>query len=120
MAWAATSRLPSRGTLHVNDRNAASVSGSPALKAPGRNSRGFLDFIHSPILLAVVCAYTYYVLGAYEAQQGSNHNGLLWAVLSLLVSLAVLGLFKGGWGVLLMAQTALFIGIAVFRAMREP
>lgn len=78
-----------------------------------------LDFIQSPILLAVVCAYTYYVLGAYEAQQGGNHNGLLWVFLSLLVSLVVLGLFKGGWGVLLIAQAGLFVGIAVFRAVRE-
>lgn len=78
-----------------------------------------LDIIQSPFLLAFVCAYTYYVLGAYEAQQGGNHNGLLWTVLSLLVSLVVLGLFKSGWGVLLIAQAALFVGIAVFRAMRE-
>lgn len=100
-------------------------SGTGRHPAPGRESVGqafrgiALDFFRSPILLAFVCAYTYYVLGAYEAQQGGNNNGLLWAVLSLLVAVVVLGLFKGGGGFLLIAQAALFVGIAVFRVMRE-
>jgi hypothetical protein len=70
-------------------------------------------------MLAVVCAYTYYVLGAYEAEQGGNHHGVLWGALSLGISLVVAYFFKAGWGVLLMAQVGLFIGITVFRAMRE-
>jgi hypothetical protein len=78
-----------------------------------------LDFLSTPIMLAVVCAYTYYVLGAYEAEQGGNHHGMLWAGLSLGVSFVVAYLFKGGWGVLLFAQVALFFGIAAFRAMRK-
>jgi hypothetical protein len=78
-----------------------------------------LDFLRSPIVLAFVCAYTYYVLGAYEEQQGGSHHGVLWAALSLGVSFVVACLFKGGWGVLLIVQVALFFGIAVFRAMRQ-
>jgi hypothetical protein len=78
-----------------------------------------LDFFRSPILLAFICAYTYYVLGAYEAQQGGKHHGILWAALSLLVSLVIVHLLKAGWGALLIAQAALFLGIAVFRAVRE-
>lgn len=79
-----------------------------------------MDFLNSPILLAIVSAYTYYVLGAYEAQQGGRHHGILWSALSLGVSLVVAYLFKGGWSVLLVAQIGLFLGIAVFRAMRQP
>lgn len=77
-----------------------------------------MDFLKTPILLAVVCAYTYYVLGAYEAQQGGKNNGLLWAVLSVAVSFVVAYLCKAGWGVLLLAQVGLFVGITVVRAMR--
>jgi uncharacterized membrane protein YjjP (DUF1212 family) len=29
-------------------------------------------------------------------------------------------LFKGGWGVVLIAQVGLFLGIAIVRALREP
>ena len=70
-------------------------------------------------MLALVCAYTYYVLGAYEAQQGSRNHGLRWSALSLAISFVVAYLFKGGWGVLLIMQVFLFFGIAVFRALRE-
>lgn len=78
-----------------------------------------MDFLRSPILLAIICAYTYYVLGAQEAQQGGRHHGVLWAGLSLVVSFIVTYLFKGGWGISLLAQAGLFIGIAVVRAMRD-
>jgi hypothetical protein len=79
-----------------------------------------LDFLKSPILLAVVCAHTYYVLGAYEAEQGGRHNGVLWAALSAVVSFVAAYLLKWGWGASLIAQAALFLGIAVVRAMRQP
>ena len=71
-------------------------------------------------MLALVCAYTYYVLGAYEAQQeGGRNHGILWAALSLGVSFVVAHLFKTGWGLLLIAQVGLFLGIAIFRALRH-
>jgi hypothetical protein len=78
-----------------------------------------VDFLNTPLMLAVVCAYTYYVLGKYEAEQGGRNNGLLWAGLSVGVSFVVAYLCKGGWGVLLLAQVGLFAGITIFRAMRE-
>ncbi|GLQ93730.1 hypothetical protein GCM10007901_26810 [Dyella acidisoli] len=78
-----------------------------------------MDFLKSPILLTLICAYTYYVLGAYEAQQGNRNHGILWAALSIVVSFVVAYLFKGGWGALLIMQVLLFFGIAVFRALRE-
>lgn len=71
------------------------------------------------MVLAVVSAYTYYVLGAYEAQQGGSHHGVLWAALSAALSFVVAYLFKGGWGLLLLAQVGLFLGIAIFRALRR-
>jgi len=79
-----------------------------------------VDFLKSPILLAIVCAYTYYVLGAHEAEQGERHRGMLWAALSAAVSFVAAYLFQWGWGALLAAQVMLFLGIAVFRAIREP
>jgi|GEM_PF-557214 len=88
-----------------------------SLRAEHKGNR--LDFLKSPILLMLVCAYTYYVLGAYEAEQGGNHRGVLWAALSLAVSLIVGYLFKGGWGVIVIAQVGLFLGIAIVRALRE-
>ncbi|HUA80437.1 MAG TPA: hypothetical protein VL997_08705 [Dyella sp.] len=78
-----------------------------------------MDFLKSPLVLAVICAYTYYVLGAYEAQQGDRHHGILWASLSLAASFVMAYLFKGGWGALLIMQVLLFFGIAVVRAWRE-
>jgi hypothetical protein len=78
-----------------------------------------LDFLNSTILLAVVAAYTYFVLGAYEAEQGGSHHGILWASLSAVVSLVVIYFLKGGWGLLLVTQLSLCLGIAIFRAMRR-
>lgn len=79
-----------------------------------------MDFLNTTIMLAAVSAYTYYVLGAYEAEQGGRHHGLLWASLSAAVSFVVMHLLKGGWGALLAAQVVLFVSIAAFRAMRRP
>lgn len=78
-----------------------------------------MDFLKSPVLLVLVCAYIYYVLGAYEAEQGGSNHGVLWAALSLAVSFVVAYLFKGGWGMVLITQIGLFLGIAVVRALRQ-
>jgi hypothetical protein len=60
-----------------------------------------------------------FALVLYRAGVQDESPGLLWAALSVVISLVVwLGL---GWGVLAMiiAQVALFVGIGVVRVLRE-
>ena len=71
-------------------------------------------------VLAMVCVITFYGAGSHEGRFGGNNHGLLWAVLSILVSAAVMFLVKGSWTFLLVSQIALFLGIAVFRTWRDP
>ncbi len=79
-----------------------------------------MAILGSPIALALVCLFTYYALGAYEARFEGDNHGILWAGLSAFVSLLVLSVFKAGWSWLVLAQIGLYLGIAVFRAAREP
>ena len=56
----------------------------------------------------------------YRAGTAEDSPGILWAALSASISLVIwLGL---GWGLVAMTlgQVALFIGIGVFRMMRDP
>jgi hypothetical protein len=78
-----------------------------------------MDLLQSPLVLALVCALTFYGAGAHEARSGGDNHGLLWAALSALTSTLVLMAFDDSWAALLIAQLALFVGIGVFRAMRE-
>ena len=71
-------------------------------------------------VLAIVCVITFYGAGAHEGRFGGHNHGLLWAVLSILVSAVVMFLLKGSWTFLLVAQVGLFLGIAVFRTLRDP
>lgn len=73
-----------------------------------------LNLLKSPILLAIIFVYAYYDIGVYEIEQGSFHKGILLAALSLGVSLVVVYLFKGGRGVVMIAQIGLVIGVAIF------
>jgi hypothetical protein len=72
-----------------------------------------------PIALALAGAVVFYNAGEYEARDGSPNHGVLWTMLSLLIS--VLALFVLGWSALpwLLAQTGLFIGIAAVRVLME-
>lgn len=62
----------------------------------------------------VVCAVFFYRAGVFD-----DGPGLLWAALSVLISLAVWQWL--GWGLLAMilAQVVLFVGIGVFRTIRK-
>ena len=79
-----------------------------------------MEFLGSPFLLAAVCAYTYFVLGIHDGQHGGKGIGLIWAMLSLAVSLFVLYVCHGGWSWLLLGQVMLYFGIAAVRAIRDP
>ena len=79
-----------------------------------------MDLLNSPALLAGVFAFFFWRAGDYEARQGGRNFGVLWAVISVVVSVIVLVPLQGTWGVLLVAQVLLFFGIGAFRAWREP
>ena len=75
------------------------------------------DFI--PFALAVAGMIVFWNAAEWEARDGSPHHGLLWASLSLLIS--VLTLFVAGWTAVpwLLTQAGLFIGIAAARVWLE-
>lgn len=79
-----------------------------------------MGILQAPIVLALVSIALFFGAGVQEAQMGGNNNGFIWALLSALVSACVLLLFKGSWSWLVLAQVALFVGIGVFRALRDP
>lgn len=78
-----------------------------------------MDLLGAPALLAFVCAIVFYKAGAQEARLGGTDHGVLWASFSILLS-ALIGMLHGTWLWLLIAQIALFFGIGVCRALREP
>jgi len=63
----------------------------------------------------IACAIFFYRAGEFDGS-----SGLLWAALSVVISVVAWRVF--GWGILgiLMAQTGLFVGITVFRMLRKP
>lgn len=79
-----------------------------------------MGLLGSPILLALVCAATFLAAGAHEARSSGSNPGPLWALASVAVSGLVVWLLGLGWVALLVAQVALFLGIGLLRAMREP
>ena len=72
------------------------------------------------VVLAVLAAVSFFRMGQYEARDGSRSNGLLWALLSVAVSWLVLAVFEGGVPLEVFGQVGLFIGIGIFRAVRDP
>jgi ABC-type polysaccharide/polyol phosphate export permease len=74
----------------------------------------------APILLAFICIVTFYAAGDHEARFSGSNYGMLWAILSALVSAVALIVLDASWSWLLASQVALFIGIGIFRAMRRP
>ena len=67
------------------------------------------------LVMVLACAGFYYQAGKQELG-----SGVLWAGLSLLVSIPTLLVFHGGVLAVLLGQVGLLIGIAVFRAWRDP
>lgn len=66
------------------------------------------------IILIIVCAVFYYRAGELE-----NTSGLLWAGLSILTSIIVWLLLHGGFWTVLLGQVALFVGITVYRCVKD-
>jgi hypothetical protein len=76
-------------------------------------------FLQPNWIIAFVCAFTYFGAGKAEARSGGRDNGLLWAGLSIVVSALLIRLFGAGWFLVLLGQAGLFVGIGIFRAMRD-
>jgi len=74
-----------------------------------------LPFYSFDFILMVVFAIFFYRAGVFD-----GGPALLWAALSVLISLLV---WQGlGWGLvaMILGQVGLFVGIGVFRVIRKP
>lgn len=72
------------------------------------------------LVLALVCVITFYGAGQLDARGEARDYGVLWALLSALLSALVLMALKGSWAALLLSQVGLFVGIGVYRFLRDP
>jgi hypothetical protein len=78
-----------------------------------------MTFLQPALILAFVCAFTFYGAGKAEARNGGRNNGVLWAGLSIAVSALLIRLFGAGWLLVVLGQAALFVGIGIVRALRD-
>jgi hypothetical protein len=78
-----------------------------------------MTFLQPNWIIAFVCAVTYYNSGKFEARNGARGHGVLWTGLSIAISALLIQLFGVGWFLVLLAQAGLFVGIAIFRVLRE-
>jgi len=74
-----------------------------------------VPFYSYAFVLALASAAFFYKAGEQEMD-----SGILWGGLSVVVSALVIMVFHGGVLMELLAQVALFFGIALFRMWREP
>jgi len=72
------------------------------------------------VVLALVCAVTFFRAGQMESVGEAYDYSFLWALISALLSALALVAFNASWLVLLLCQIGLFFGIGVFRALRDP
>jgi hypothetical protein len=66
------------------------------------------------ILIMAGCAIFFHRAADFEGE-----SGLLWSILSLLISGAILFFFHWGWMACLLGQLSLFVGITVVRMIRK-
>ena len=72
-------------------------------------------------ILAFVFAFVFFGAGKQNAGiDGGKNFSFLWAGLSIAVSALVIRFFNAGWVLVLVSQFILFVGIGVFRSMRDP
>ena len=78
-------------------------------------------FLQPNWILAFVCAFTYFAMGEFESRHaGRANHGMVWAGLSIALSALVIHVFQGGWGFVLLTQIGLYVGITLYRVLREP
>lgn len=76
-------------------------------------------FLQPSWIIAFVCAFTYYEAGHIEARDGRRDHGILWAGMSIAISALVIQILNGEWLFVLLAQAAFFLGIGIFRVLRD-
>ena len=78
-------------------------------------------FLQSNWIIAFVCAFVFFGAGKQNATVGGGKNlSFQWMGLSIAVSALVIRFLGAGWLLVLVAQAVLFVGIGVFRSMRDP
>ena len=79
-----------------------------------------MKFLQSNWIIGFVLAYTYFMMGRDDAQNSSRRNhGPLWALASILITVAVIEGFGGGWLIVVIAQVLLFAAITAWRVIFE-
>jgi hypothetical protein len=79
-----------------------------------------MTFLQANWIIAFVCAFILYGAGKKDLTvRGSEDRSILWAALSIAVSALVIQVFAAGVVHVLLAQAALFVGIGVFRALKD-
>jgi len=76
-------------------------------------------FLQTNWILAFVCAFIFFGAGKAEAKGGGSDNGFLWAGLSIATSAVFIRFFDAGWFLVLLGQAGMFLGIGIFRALRD-
>ena len=66
------------------------------------------------ILLIVACAIFFHRAAEFE-----NESSLVWAGLSVVISVTTFFVFHWGWLGCLLGQAGLFLGIAIFRTLHS-
>jgi hypothetical protein len=74
-------------------------------------------FLQPNFIIAFVCGFVFYGMGKEEKKLGELDRGMIWGGLSAAVSGLVIGVFHGGWPLVLGGQVLLFVGIGVYRAI---
>ena len=72
------------------------------------------------LVLALVCVITFFSAGRLDSRGEAYDFSFLWALMSAALSTLVLVVFKAPWIVHLLSQIALFLGIGVYRFLRDP
>lgn len=78
-----------------------------------------MNSIEIDAALSIAGMIVFWNAAEWEARDGSPHNGVLWAGVSLLVSLLILFVFGWDWLPWLLTQGGLFVGIAAARVWLE-
>ncbi len=73
-----------------------------------------MPFYSFNFVLLVACAIFFYRAGEFEGS-----SGILWAGLSVAISVGVWRVFDWGWFGMLLGQLGLFVGITVVRMFRK-
>ena len=79
-----------------------------------------MPLLTAPWIIGFVFAYCFFMGGKLEAKQrGGRNPGLLWALISILVTAGVIQGLGGGAFFVILGQLAVFIGITAWRVKFE-